>query len=286
MVSKMEDNFKIKRMSQKEVAEIAIEWAAKEGWNPGLYDAACFYAADPHGFLIGELDGEPVAIISAVAYDELFGFLGFYIVKPEFRHRGYGILIWNAALDYLGDRNVGGNGVIERISDYQTQGFKAYYKNRRYQGIGQGRLASNSLIEIQKVDFKKLALYDDGIFPAKRHKFLKCWISQPQTKGYALLDSDRLTGYGVVRPCQNGYKIGPLFADNAAIAKKIFNRLAGEVPLGWEYFFDVSEINTEAINLAERYCVKIIFETARIYSKSAPSIPLEKVYGVTSLELG
>ncbi|MDP2934013.1 MAG: GNAT family N-acetyltransferase, partial [bacterium] len=30
--------------------DLAIEWAASEGWNPGLQDANCFYAADPEGF--------------------------------------------------------------------------------------------------------------------------------------------------------------------------------------------------------------------------------------------
>jgi hypothetical protein len=38
---------------------IAVNWAEAEGWNPGLADEACFAAADPDGFLIGELDGAP-----------------------------------------------------------------------------------------------------------------------------------------------------------------------------------------------------------------------------------
>jgi hypothetical protein len=33
-------------MTQPEL-RIAVDWAADEGWNPGLNDAACFYAADP-----------------------------------------------------------------------------------------------------------------------------------------------------------------------------------------------------------------------------------------------
>jgi hypothetical protein len=35
----------------------AVNWATAEGWNPGLADDACFAAADPEGFFIGELDG-------------------------------------------------------------------------------------------------------------------------------------------------------------------------------------------------------------------------------------
>ena len=36
--------------------DFAIQLAAKEGWNPGLHDAECFYRTDPDGFFIGLLD--------------------------------------------------------------------------------------------------------------------------------------------------------------------------------------------------------------------------------------
>jgi hypothetical protein len=47
-------------MRPDEIA-IAVKWAEAEGWNPGLADDACFAAADPEGFFIGELDGAPAA---------------------------------------------------------------------------------------------------------------------------------------------------------------------------------------------------------------------------------
>lgn len=93
-------------MARKEI-EMAIEWAAKEGWNPGLHDAECYFAADPNGFLMGLLGDKPIATISAVKYGESFGFLGLYMVKPEYRGKGYGIQIWNAGMRYLEGRSIG-----------------------------------------------------------------------------------------------------------------------------------------------------------------------------------
>ena len=83
----MAHDYRIRPMQRDEVA-LALDWAAAEGWNPGLHDAPCFHAADPQGFLLGLLDEEPVATISVVKYGADFGFLGFYIVKPGFRGRG------------------------------------------------------------------------------------------------------------------------------------------------------------------------------------------------------
>ena len=62
---------------------LMIEMAAREGWNPGLHDAACFYAADPGGFLVARHGGEVIGCISAVSYAGRFGFIGLYIVAPS-----------------------------------------------------------------------------------------------------------------------------------------------------------------------------------------------------------
>jgi hypothetical protein len=45
------------RVMRPDEIGIAADWAAAEGWNPGLADAACFATVDPEGFLIGEVDG-------------------------------------------------------------------------------------------------------------------------------------------------------------------------------------------------------------------------------------
>ena len=97
--------------------DMAIDWAAAEGWNPGLHDADTFHTADPAGFLLGLLEAQPVAMVSAAQYGGHFGFIGFYIVQPEFRGQGHGIALWRAAMERLAGRTIGLDGVVaqERI---------------------------------------------------------------------------------------------------------------------------------------------------------------------------
>ena len=90
-------DLRIRVMRPEEIA-LAVDWAAGEGWNPGLGDAACFDTVDGEGFLIGEVEGAAAATISCLNYDERFAFLGFYIVRPDLRGCGYGLRIWNAAI--------------------------------------------------------------------------------------------------------------------------------------------------------------------------------------------
>src|ERR1700754_3999455 len=127
------DDLRIRTMRSGELA-LAAEWAAGEGWNPGLGDAACFAMVDPQGFFIAELDGKPAATISCVNYDERFAFLGLYIVRPDLRGRGYGLRIWNAAVEHAGDRTIGLDGVVAQHGNYQKSGFRLSYPNVRYGG--------------------------------------------------------------------------------------------------------------------------------------------------------
>ena len=209
-------------MNRKEV-DLAIEWAAKEGWNPGFNDADCYYSADPNGFLIGLLGDEPIATISVIKYGDSFGFLGFYIVKPEYRGKGYGIQIWNAGLKYLEGRNIGLDGVVAQQDNYKRSGFKLAYRNIRYEGIGGGNPPENSeIVKLSTLPFETIDLYDRLFFPENRSRFIKSWINQNGCDSLGILQKGKLVGYGVIRKCRSGCKIGPLFADNSEFAETLF----------------------------------------------------------------
>jgi GNAT superfamily N-acetyltransferase len=267
--------------------DIAIEWAAIEGWNPGLYDADSFHAADPHGFFIGELQNEPIATISAVKYGETFGFIGFYIVKPEYRGKGYGLKIWNAGMKYLKDLNIGLDGVISQQNNYKKSGFELAYRNIRYEGFSDCHHPENfKIVQLSSLPFETIDSYDSQFFPDNRSIFIKSWIRQPESNALGILQDDRLSGYGVIRKCRSGYKIGRLFENNPQTAEALFLALTARIKPSEPIYLDTPEINRDAVALAEKYHMKPMFETARMYTVANPDIQLNHLYGVTSFELG
>jgi GNAT superfamily N-acetyltransferase len=279
-------NYKIRAMSRDEI-NIAIDWAASEGWNPGLYDADCFYAADPKGFLVGELKNEPVATISAVKYGRTFGFVGFYIVKPEYRGHGYGIQIWNAALERLAGRNVGLDGVVAQQANYKKSAFELAYRNIRYEGLSGGDYSANpDIIDLSQLPFDAIEAYDRPFFPDNRILFLKSWLNQPQSIALGIMHEEKLSGYGMIRTCRSGYKIGPLFADSPELAEALFIALKSRVEPEKTVYLDVPEINRDAVAVAEKHKMQLVFETARMYTGAFPHLPLSRLFGVTSFELG
>jgi GNAT superfamily N-acetyltransferase len=278
--------YTIRPMFRGEV-DLAIEWAAKEGWNPGLHDAECFYAMDPNGFFVGILDEEPISIISAVKYGHSFGFIGFYIVKPEYRNQGFGVQIWNEALYRLQSRTIGLDGVVAQQENYQRSGFQLAHRNIRYGGTGGGTVPTDpNLVNLSDVPSEEIVLYDRAFFPDDRRVFLQHWLTQPDSVAIGFRQHDQLMGYGVLRKCRLGYKIGPLFADQVSIAETLLLALKSRVESEAPVYFDVPEVNPAAASLAEQYGITPIFETARMYLGERPIFPIDRWFGVTTFELG
>lgn len=282
----MNNKYKIHQIIRKDL-DIVLNWAAAEGWNHGLYDAHAFYATDPNGFFIGLLDNKPISCISAVAYNESFGFLGFYMVKKEYRGKGYGLQIWDKAIACLKTQNIGLDGVITQQENYKKSGFKLAYRNIRYQGKSKkSNYSDTHIVKLSQVSFKNLLKYDNHLFPASRPQFLKNWISLPKSMFFGYQHNKKLTGYSVMRRCRIGCKIGPLFADNKDIAEKLFLAMNNYLNPGTMIFLDTPEVNSDALELAKSHRMKMCFETARMYTKEKPSLPLNKIFGVTTFELG
>jgi GNAT superfamily N-acetyltransferase len=279
------NDLRIRTMRPDEIS-IAIDWAAAEGWNPGLADAACFAMVDPDGFLIGELDGAPAATVSCVNYGASFAFLGLYIVREDVRGRGHGLRIWNAAIAHAGPRVIGLDGVVARQQHYKKSGFKLAYANVRYGGTVAAPDAPRAgVIALGEAPLALVEAYDAMVFPAPRTAFLRAWIGSPGHVGRALVRDGRLAAWGVIRPCRKGSKIGPLVADNRDAAEAVLAALLASAG-SCEIFLDVPSVNRDAIALAQNLGLAPVFETARMYTGAILPLQLERVFGVTTLELG
>ncbi|MFE2556992.1 GNAT family N-acetyltransferase [Streptomyces sp. NPDC059352] len=264
-------------------------WAAEEGWNPGLSDVPAFFAQDPGGFFLGRVDGEPVSAISVVNYSDAYAFLGFYLVRPGLRGLGHGLATWRAALAHAGDRSVGLDGVPAQQDNYRRSGFTTAYRTARFVGeVPAPDRPPAGVVPVERVDPAAVAAYDNACHHADRPRFLSAWLTTPGHRALARIVDGRPTGYGVVRPAQDEARVGPLFADTPADAAALLDALAVEARgFGAERIaVDMPETNPAAARLAEERGLVPTFETARMYTGPVRPVARERVFGVTTLELG
>lgn len=268
-------------------AATAVEWAAAEGWNPGLSDLACFLVQDPGLFLAVEQGGRLASVIAATRYGADFGFIGFYIARPEVRGQGLGMRVWQAAMDRLSGRLVGLDGVVAQQANYRKSGFSLAWNNIRFGGVPVGvTAAAADVVEAAAVPFAALAALDRSVFPAAREAFLHSWLTAPGHAALAVLRDGAVAGFGVIRPAREGHKIGPLVAEDRGVAERLLAALIARVPAGGAVFLDVAEPQRDAVALAEGLGLKPVFETARMYTGPAPAVRMDRLFGVTTFELG
>lgn len=265
----------------------AVDWARREGWNPGLTDAEAFAAEDPEGFLGLKVDGELAATISLVGYGPSFAFLGFYICRPAFRGKGLGLALWTEALRRKPAGCIGLDGVTAQQPGYRRSGFVLAHENIRHGAPKPGGSARghHALADLSAADAAAIDRFEQQrrLFPAPRHRFLTEWLRHD---ALALRRDGGIVGYGVVRQCHEGWKVGPLFADDVADAETILRGLLARVPDGTPLFLDTPGTNRAAVDLALSLGLAPMFETARMYRGPAPQIDTAKVFGITTFELG
>ena len=267
-----------------------VDWAKAEGWNPGPFDAHVFYATDPdghYGYFVGD---ELIAGGSIVSYKGEFGFMGLFIVKSNHRGKGFGRQLWFERRNLLLSRlkpeaTIGMDGVVAMQPFYRDGGFASAFIDKRFVRKGE-RFSENSFVTpIQPTDYDAIYDYDSLCFGFPRPYFLKPWLELPQTKAFKFVEKNVLKGFVVIRKAAIGYKIGPLFADHFKVADALYRACLSRAE-GEDVFLDIPLTNPQAVQLTEQYGAKPVFECARMYYGQKPNVDINKIFGITTFELG
>ncbi|MBB94976.1 MAG: GNAT family N-acetyltransferase [Rhodobacteraceae bacterium] len=263
--------------------DAVLDWAAAEGWNPGLGDAAAFHAADPQGFFLASVDGQPAAAISVVNQGPEDAFLGLYICRPEFRGQGIGFALWSHALTHVGTRSVGLDGVPEQEANYESSGFVRVGASLRHVGHLPG-VAGAGLRDMTEQDLPDLIALDAAAGGLTRAAFLASWLgASPQRATRVLCKDDQIAGFATWRTCREGTKIGPIIAPDADAALTLIADIAAVAPA--PLIIDIPEANFPLRTALTAAGFEMTFSTARMY-RGRPPVTTSSLQAIASMELG
>lgn len=278
------------RKTDPDGLKLLVEWAQDEGWNPGIGDHDIYFQTDPDGFY-GIFDGnEMIGGGSVVSYEGDFGFMGLFIVKRDYRSSGIGKQLWYFRRDTLLARlkpgaSIGMEGVVNMQPFYAKGGFALAFRDERFELEGGRFEFDNRISRIDSGDFEKIHSYDTLCFGVDRKRFIKSWLQRDTAVGFKYEDGGKISGFAVIRKAAKGKRIGPLFADNPSIAEELLKACINEAE-GEKVYIDVPDTGNGATVLAKKYGGVFVFECGRMYHGKPPEIPLEKLFGITTLELG
>lgn len=284
---------RIQEMKEDELAMV-MSWAEDEGWNPGKYDYQSYYALDKRNLLLMFLNEEPIGSISIVKYSSQFAFIGLFIVKKKYRNQGYGTKLWEAAMELLEQySSVALYAVPKQVRRYQKSGFSAQYFNSRWNLNASKAEDVSTFITNQQdpqVIYNKMLEYDCKLWGGQRSLFLDKVLTQEQSYAFVTFNqtTGKVNGYGVIRPCIKGYRIGPLYAHDLEDAKILARVLMAQVPNESKVIFDIPEKNRFSHVFAEYFGLErapgidtFVMIKGEDYDRNE-----EICYGKASLEIG
>jgi hypothetical protein len=239
-----------------ELETIVWLFPKEQGWNPGIeaFGKGGYSQVIPkEHILVGKMDGEIVCCIACPRFGNNFGWIGLYIVREEkMRGLGLGIQMWKAAMEgpLQGCVTIGLDGVLAQQPNYRKSGFIHNPWNIiRHSGTIKQILSvltksvtttssttHHILPTTDNNDFiiQQCIQYDKQIFPdVDRGEFLHRWLVLEKSFAICTRNSEhnQITGFGLIRPAVDGYRIGPLYCNDETIAKQILHELLQHVLL-------------------------------------------------------
>lgn len=263
---------------------LILDWAAEEGWNPGLDDAETFFATDPGGFFVAvDKQDEPIASISVINHTADFAFLGLYIVRKEFRGRGIGLGLWRHAMQHAGSRTVGLDSVEAQQENYRASGFAYAGATTRFTGRVMER-KGRGIRAVEPNEIASLIQMEAAASGVSKPKYLRPWLSGSDNRTtFVKRDQGAISGFCTIRTCQTGAKIGPLVATNVDVARELIAHPA--TGISGPISMDVPNTSTALAMMCRTMEWQPGFQTARMY-KGVFDASGHECFAVTSLELG
>ena len=276
-----------------------VRWARSEEFAPGLGDVDIYRNTDRQGIWVAWLGSSPIGCIAGIKYNDIYGFIGLYIVRPEYRGCGYGHQLWEQALNHLQSvKCIGLEAASHLVDSYEEWGFKPSSQTIRWQLFNPDHESkAEEVLNRQEffavtgseIPLEAVEKYDsEREFTARPH-FLSQWLEHQSGKVIALIDKENSChGFARIRPCLlpagEGWRIGPILADSPRLAEVLILNLL--VKHKGVILIDSPQRNSKAQSLLSSLGFRQISATTRMYRGSHQAVLTEDVYGLACLELG
>ena len=109
--------------------------------------------------------------------------------------------------------------VPKEISRYEKSNFKGSHDILRWKTQQLPSIKDNDnkdytdkILALRKGNkdlISKVNVYDNKMFPKPRFELIKAMLKMQQVIGFAAKDNDgQIIGYGIIRPCNGGFRVG------------------------------------------------------------------------------
>lgn len=182
-----------------------------------------------------------------LVYPNKTGWVCFFIMNAAFRGQGYGGELWKAMMARFHDAGtitIGLDGVETQVETYKRRGFAVCVQipvltrasvDTQPVDVTWDRKDDVELQDLSEVDPEMLAKLDLEHTGLDRFAYWAtgALTSRRHALGFAIVTDGQLTGFVYGRHCQEGVRIGPLYAANYPQARQLLHKLMHDFAKTW-----------------------------------------------------
>lgn len=215
--------------------QACLELKERAGWNQLRRDWELFLGFNPEGCFVACAGDRVVGSVTTIDYDGKVSWIGMVLVHPEFRRRGIGTGLLQAAIAALQHCNtIKLDATPLGKTLYDGLGFRDEYQLARMTIAAlESRAGSRSDAEAQPMttaDLQEVLAFDTPIFGVNRGDVLAAWLERTPEAAVVVREQGRVVGYAMGRPGANFATIGPVVARGEAAARSLTLGVAGAFP--------------------------------------------------------
>lgn len=264
-----------------------------EEWNNTRKDIERMFKLNPSGCFVAEVKGKRVGHVFSVRYGEL-GWIGFLIVRAEYRVKGVGTSLLRKAIGHLlscGAETVKLEAVPEIASIYRKLGFVDEYDSLRFLGktrkLASATSSNTKLLEGSML--KEAAKFDAGYFGADRSEVLTRLYNDYTKLCLVSCIESRIVGYIMCRKAENGYRAGPWVCtpEDSHAPRELLAKCTEILGQNAELYVGVPAANKVAVEIMQEFGFEQYSKSIRMrFGKKLETDNINGVFAIGGPEKG
>ncbi|CAL1284457.1 unnamed protein product [Larinioides sclopetarius] len=283
--------YTVRLMTKDDVPEALEVWS-----ETGMQEAShCLYTwleVDKDAFNIAVTDsGKVIAVCAAVFHHPDFAFVGLYCCLERYRGRGIGKKVWDACMEHIGTRNAGLDAVPGTLELYRDKGGFPIVETRwtcvmyetenpiNHEALSEQVPSEVSIEPFQDAFLPAMAEYDLALVGFDRKLALGLNCKESGSKTLVAFEGGKCVGFGTIKTsCHRCRQVGPLYADDAAVAEVMLKRLIVSFPTAKGLAILTISTNSPANSLLKKIGCPVTEEYIRLYRKEKMEVDTNKVF--------
>ncbi|CAL1276857.1 unnamed protein product [Larinioides sclopetarius] len=284
-------NYTVRLMTKDDVPGTLEIWR-QTGMQEGTHCLYTWLEVDKEAFNVAVTDsGEVIAACSAVLHHPDFAFVGMYCCLEKYRGCGVGKKVWDACMEHIGRRNAALNAVPGKLELYRDKGGFPIVEtkwtcvvNETEDPINHETLSDQVPVGITIEPFQDAFLpamseYDFALVRYDRKQALELNCKEVDSKSLVAFKDGKCVGFGTIKiSCHNCGQVGPLYADDAAVAEVMLRRLIVSLPKAKGFAMMTISTNSPANDFIKKIGCPTTEECPRLYRKEKIEVDTNKVF--------